>query len=341
NNAARDPLRVADPRTIDDGIPADIAELVGRMLAHGEHRRPSAEEFCARWERVSSQLRPRLRPRPRPGTPPPAASPSSGSVSAPPSFGSLPTTSTSQPPRTASGPRVMVVDANPITQHLVVGCLRRAGCRVRASADPREATRSSPGSVDLVVVSTEIPDADAIDIARYLQEYHPSEWVVFTGQGQLDDPMKEVGVRDLVGVPAGFERLSGLIDLLRGELTLRDSSRPTTIDAVDREALERLRDADPGILQEAIELFLGQTPESLARISESHARGDLKSVRDECRSLSTSARALGASHLARLAHAAAELVREGDHGCVPGFVTEMEREYGLVFSALMDVHSTT
>lgn len=341
NDATRDPLRVADPRTIDERIPAEIANLVSRMLAHGEQRRPSAEEFCKRWTRVSIQLRPRVRRRPHQVLPPPVTPPSSGSISAPPSFGSLPTTSRSQPARNAAGPRVMVVDANPITQHLVVGCLRRAGCRVRGSADPRDATRSSPGSFDLVVVSTEVPDADAIDIARYLQEYHCGEWVVLTGQGSLDDRMKEVGVRDLVSVPADFERLSGLVDLLRGELTLRESSRPTTTDAVDREALERLRDADPQMLQEAIELFLGQTPESLARISESHDRSDLESIRDECRSLSTSARALGASHLARLAHAAAELVREGDHGCIPGFVTEMEREYGLVFRALMDVHATT
>jgi HPt (histidine-containing phosphotransfer) domain-containing protein len=105
--------------------------------------------------------------------------------------------------------------------------------------------------------------------------------------------------------------------------------------------LDALRDHDPVVVQETIEMFLGQTPETLARIAESHQRQDPRAVRDECRTLATSARALGANHLARLAHAAAELVHEGDLDHVPGFVTEMEREYGLVFRALMDVHAAT
>lgn len=263
----------------------------------------------------------------------------SDSVSAPPTYDSLPVSDPEPHAHATAGPRVLVVDANAITQHLVVGCLRRNGCRVHGTRDPREATRSAADDYDLVVLSTEIPEADPLDIARYLQEDHPEQWVVLTGAGMLDADTRAAGVRDVVPVPGGFERLGEIVDLLRGELAMRDSSQPTDPDAVDVTVLEALRADDPVVVEETIEMFLGQTPETLARIAEGHQRHDGKAVRDECRTLATSARALGANHLARLAHAAAELVQDGDLDHVPGFVTEMEREYGLVFRALMAVHA--
>lgn len=260
------------------------------------------------------------------------------SVSAPPTYDSLPATSEPFQQR-SSGPRVLVVDDNAITQHLLVGCLRRNGCRVQGTRDPRDATRSSADSYDLVVLSAELTDPSPLDVARYLQEYHPEQWVVLAGTSALDTDAQSLGIREVIAVPSGFERLGELVDLLRGELALRESLRPADPEAIDMTVLDALRADDPQVIQETIELFLGQTPESLARVAESHARADAKAVQAECRTLCSSARALGANHLARLAHAAAELVGEGDLEHVPGFVTEMEREYGLVFRALMDVHA--
>lgn len=261
------------------------------------------------------------------------------SVSAPPTYDSLPAAGSESARRPASGPRVLVVDANAITQHLVAGCLRRNGCRVQGTPDPRDATRSTGEEFDMVVLSAEIPDADPLDVARYLQEYRPEQWVILAGAATLDADTRTAGVRDVIAVPGGFERLGELVDLLRGELALRESSRPSDPEAVDVAALEALRADDPEVIRETIELFVGQTPETLARIAEGHHRRDARAVRSECRTLATSARALGANHLARLAHAAAELVQDGDLEHVPGFVTEMEREYGLVFRALMNVHA--
>ncbi|MCB9713817.1 MAG: protein kinase [Myxococcales bacterium] len=341
--AALDPRRIADPRDLVPELPGEVAQLVGRMLSHDEHQRPTAEAFCTRWRRVSMQLRPRPVSRPRPVAAPQGPRPSSiASVSAPPSFGSLPESSAtpSSAPGT-TGPRALVVDANPVTQHLLAGNLRRSGCRVKGTRDPRDATRSSSDAFDLVVISTEIPDADALDVARYLEEYHPNQWVVLSGPGDRDEVMARTGARDLIGVPGDFGRLDELVDLLRGELALRESSRPQGPNAIDVDVLANLRASDPTVVQEVIEMFVGETPEALARIGEAHLRREGKAIFDLCRTLSTSSRALGASHLARLAHAAAELVREGDLDCIPGFVAEMEREYGLVFQALMQLHTAS
>jgi HPt (histidine-containing phosphotransfer) domain-containing protein len=224
---------------------------------------------------------------------------------------------------------------------MLVGYLRRNGCRVHGTHDPREATRSAADDYDLVVLSTEIPDADPLDVVRYLQEDRPEQWVVLAGQGTLDAELRSAGVREVLPVPGGLSRLGDLVDLLRGDLALRDSTHVDDPDAVDVTVLEALRAEDPLVVQETVEIFLGQTPEALARIAEGQADGDAKTVQTECRTLATSARALGANHLARLAQAAAELARDGDLEHVPGFVHEMEREYGLVFRALMNVHAAS
>ncbi len=415
----------ADPRSVAPGLPARIATLVGNMLAHAEHERPTAEAFLASWSEGVAELAepsrpgrarpllgppprtrntrassstsasasssaststsaredtnagapprrlppPRIRPRsatrtaellaavepaePKPAAPKPVEpepiqpprvdlDPRLGPVAAPPTYDSLPAAVRRSPPEVDAptlGPRVLVVDANPITSHLLVGCLRRNGCRVHGTHDPREATRSLPDEYDLVVLSTEIPDADAIDVARYLQEYHPEQWVVFAGDGSLDDEMRAAGVRELLPVSVGLPRLGEIIDLLRGELLLRPPVANDEPDAVDLSVFEALQADDPLVARGAIELFVGQTPECIARIAEGYEHRDDKAVRDECRVLGTSARALGANHLARLAQAAAEIVCEGELEHVPGFVAEMEREYGLVFRALMDAHA--
>jgi serine/threonine protein kinase/CheY-like chemotaxis protein len=263
------------------------------------------------------------------------------SLDDPPTYDSLPISVSDPGSHAPAGPRVLVVNENPVIQHLLIGYLRRHGCRVHGTQDPRIATRSMADAYDLVVLSTAIADADPLDVARYLHEDHPEQWVVLVGAGTLDAERRTAGIREVVEVPDGLPRLAEVVDLLRGELAMRDAPSPIDHGAVDTSALEALRNEDPVVVQETIELFLGQTPDSLARIAEGHERRDAKAVMDECRTLSTSARALGAHHLARLAQAVAELAREGDLDHVPGFVSEMEREYGLVFRTLMDVHTAT
>lgn len=336
------PATRPDPRTLVPELPAGISRLVGDLLAHEEHQRPTAESFLATWPRVTEELR-RLPPRRAhraslPPLPPPREPPPRGpSLREPPPREPRPQTSL----RADSRPRVLVIDANPITQHLVAGCLRRNGCRVQGTRHPRDATGAAPHDFDLVLMSTDISDADPLAVARHLQQHQPEQWVVLMGPGTLDEAMRLAGVRELLPVPGGFQRLGQLLDRLRGELALRESSRPAGPDAIDRTVLEHLHADDPNAVQETIEMFLGQTPESIARIAEGYEHRNDQLVRDECRSLSTSARALGANHLARLAHAATELVRNGDLRHVPGFVAEMEREYGLVFRTLMDVRAAS
>ncbi len=326
-----------DPREISPDIPVGVAALVGQMVAHIESERPTALEFCARWRSLAPDLhdRPQATRSPIPPPPPIPGGSNSGSTVVPEHSRSSARPTTGH----GSGPRVLLVDGNSITQHLMAGCLRRAGCRVRSAADPRDATRSESPAFDMVVLSSELADADPLDVAAYLHECHPNVWIVLAGPAPDPARADAVGLRASIGVPHGFERLTTLVDELATELALRNSAKGRD-GAIDRTALEHLHRDDPHVVCEAIELFLGQAPESLAHIEDAQQHHDVATIRQQCRSLSTGARALGANHLARLAHALGELVQDGDLESVSGFVSEMEREYGLVFRALMEVHSS-
>ncbi len=331
-----------DPRQVSPDIPASVAALVSRMIAHVESDRPTAHEFCRQWQRLAPKVaerapraRPRIAPPPRGG----GAKPSLVS-----SLPAQPETSHSSQPRSSSrpkaGPRVLLVDGNSITQHLLAGCLRRCGCRVQSTREPADATRCSPNAYDMIVVSSELSNTDPLDVAKSVHERHPGTWIVLAGTAPDAAQADAAGVRASIGVPDGFERLGQVVDELASELAVRSSSPGPQANAIDRSTLEYLRRDDPEIVREAIELFVGQAPESFARIGDAHQNADMAGIRQQCRSLSTSARAMGANHLARLAHALGELVRDGNLEHVPGFVSEMEREYGLVFRSLMEVHSS-
>ena len=143
--------------------------------------------------------------------------------------------------------------------------------------------------------------------------------------------------------PPSFGSLArrGAVATLRGELALRESSRPIEIGVIDHHVLDILDDSHPGMAMETIEVFVGQVPESLAHIDEAHVRGDAVALHGLFRSLCTSARAVGASHLAGLSQAAAELAREGDLEAIAGLNAEIEQEYGHVFRSLMDRHPSS
>lgn len=323
-----------DPRALVPHIPAPVADLLSLLLAPDDRERITAREFLDRWKSLSPLLGP---------APDESATYhrlSTIDVGAPPSYNSLFETASPAEHRRPQ-PRVLVADANPITFHLLASALRRFGCRPEQTRNLDEATRAGLNAFDLVMVSTDQAGQNAAEASKRILAEYPRLWVLSVGRGSLSDTLQEAGVRDHLRLPSQLDRLGEVIEELRDEL---DAARPPSGSGpptLDMTPLERLRTEDPTALREALEMFMGQVPESLARIRHSYHQGDLRASWTECDALSASALALGATQLGRLAYATAELMRQGDDQCVPGFVTEMEDEYRSVFRALMEMHSST
>lgn len=328
------PATPKDPRTLAPHVPAPIADLLALLLAPDERERITAREFLERWKALSGLL----------GT---DTAEESGTfsrsyapdVGAPPTYNSL-FESTEADRNCSVEPRVLVVDANPITYHLLASALRRFGCAPTQARAPHDALEPTT-PFDLIMLSTDQAELKAHDVARMLLAAHPNQWVILVGRGTLSEDLQRAGVRDHIKLPSQIARLGELVGLLKEELSQARATATAGPPTLDPEPLDRLRQDDPDALREAIELFIGQVPESLARIRFAHQQGDLRESCRECEALSASAVALGATHLGRLAYATAELMRQGEDACVPGFVTEMEDEYRNVFRTLMHVHNST
>ncbi len=324
-----------DPRRDRRDLPAGVAKLVSQMLAFNEARRISADGFMQQWPDVVRELpaqeRPHLMTRVRAITEPMAM----------PVRGTGTVRSEPPPQATSSGSSLdtVVIDPNPITRHLLHGFLRRQRCRVRFVNDALELNERDAGHVDLAIVSSDVGGVSTIGAVSRIVELLPDAALVVTGSQRATDDFYDLGVRSTLEIPGEFDRLEELIGSVRQEVSLRPASTPAVASAISAEVRQHLLSEEPKVVQETIELFLGAVPELLAGVADSFGAADFRAAQQSCRSLQTNARAMGAGQLARLSHACAELLADGDTSTIPGFLVEIEREYGLVFRELMSLHS--
>lgn len=227
----------------------------------------------------------------------------------------------------------VVVDPNPITRQLVVGYLRRLHCCVR-TARPEGL---SSGSFSLAVLSADLRELDAILLAREAKRHQSDVVIVLAGPTVGSKP--SASIDHVIQIPTDFFRLGEIVDSLKRQLN-RANVTASVLRSIDASVLEQMLRDDPSTVREVIEVFIGQIPDVLVRLTEAHTQGDMATLASECRELRTGARAVGANHLARLAHAVGDLVQNGDLDFISGFIGEMEREYRFVFRALMHVHAS-
>mgnify|MGYP001264472053 CR=1 FL=1 len=330
-----------DPRVFRPELPGLTAGVLAGLMALDETDRMTADAFISRWPAVVSELRtagPGLFARnisvPSVGS---AATPVPRRRQATRADETLPPARPVDPGESAKMRRLSVglVDANPITRHLAQGFLRRQLCDVRVLT--REDLLSAGGrGIDLVVVAC---DGQSLGVISELRRRAPQLPAVVTSCGALPARCEELGADAAFDLPSRFPEFEAFLDQLRARQESPTDAERHGTPVLDPAAREHLLAEDPTVVSEMIEMFVGAVPDLLAQISESAAAADLTATRSACRTLQTNARALGASQLARLALATSELVGEGEMSIVPGFVSEMEREFGNVFRELMTLHA--
>jgi CheY-like chemotaxis protein len=115
------------------------------------------------------------------------------------------------------GEHVLYVDDDPVMVVMVQGLLERAGYRVSAIDDPRQALQratATEDAVDLVVTDFNMPDLSGLDLARALQERRPALPVLLSS-GYVSDALRqeaaEVGVHCVMQKEYTLEQLVGLV----------------------------------------------------------------------------------------------------------------------------------
>ena len=122
-------------------------------------------------------------------------------------------------------PVLLLVDDDDRVRDLVTRFAQRAGYRVVACANGREAMaqlRQTPA--DLALVDLRMPDIDGIEVLRAIRDTVPTcEVVLMTGFGTIASAVEaiQLGARDYLSKPFDFERLNGLLESVREEAERR------------------------------------------------------------------------------------------------------------------------
>ncbi len=309
--SARVELQKVAPAT-----PPKVAELVNDMLAFDTNSRPSAQDFCERWDALSATFNARTEAPPNRSVtlPPEAPAPLSRTVR----------------PRTLA---CVVFEPDHVRAGLLSGFLQRCDCTIIGTSvhDSLAALHARP---DVVFVSAHLPGGAAEPIIGQAKADFPGVLVVAIISTERErSSLIRAGADVALRLPGDLPHLREHLEEARQAGVSGSATLPVVGPPPDTTAAEQGPDAA------LIETFLGEAPELIADICEAIERKHSELARAACDRLRNRALALGGNQLARLSNACAAFADHGDFTTAAGFKDELETEYGVVFQRLMNLHA--
>lgn len=116
------------------------------------------------------------------------------------------------------------------------------------------------------------------------------------------------------------------------------SLHPVTADALDPQALERLRELDPAgrnrLLERVFEAFAVSITRLGPQLAQARGSGDLQGVRHVAHTLKSSSASIGALRLSQVCAEVESMVRESDSAGLPQRLDQLEAELATALAAV-------
>ncbi len=216
---------------------------------------------------------------------------------------------------------MLVVDDNSVNQKVAARMLSKLGCHVEVAADGAEAldlVQRVPFAV--VFMDCMMPEMDGYEatgaIRRLAGPVARTPIVAMTANAMQGDREKCLasGMDDYLAKPVQPEQLAAMLARWGAPPAPAPETAPGP--AVDDAALEALRALQepegPDVVQEMIELFLGDLAARHEAITAALAGGQADRLRAEAHALKSSAAYIGAPRLAEAAKALEQVARAAD-----------------------------
>ncbi|MBI4247660.1 MAG: response regulator [Candidatus Rokubacteria bacterium] len=232
------------------------------------------------------------------------------------------------PPARPAGPRVLLVEDDPIGLRRVTLMLESAGCRVDTAPDGRRGVAlACARPYDLILVDCRLPDGDGLEaVAALRRSASVSARAPLVGleAGAAPDDRERwlsAGMDDHVATPLAPDELARVV----GQWT-----RPAPI--LDPTVLARLRDLDEGggLVEGMIERFLRRATEAIGALRHAAAAGDSPGLVERAQGLAREGQALGAFAMADLCRELEALARADSVVGTLRLVDRLEWELGRV-----------
>jgi two-component system sensor histidine kinase/response regulator len=246
----------------------------------------------------------------------------------------------------AVGPKILLVEDNPVNREVAVGMLESLGCAIDAAENGWLAIEAmNTQAYDAVLMDCQMPVMDGLtatgEIRRREQTSGAARVPVIALTANAMDGDRErclaAGMDDFLSKPFTQQQLATLLRrwlALRAlpESERRDLSRLPLIDAGVLRNIAAL--AKPALLGSMIDLYLQHSPSLVRAIETSAANLQAEALSQAVHSLKSSTSNLGGARLAMAAKECEVLVREGGITQVGPMVLRIRKEYQEFCAAL-------
>ncbi len=252
----------------------------------------------------------------------------------------------SKPPRPL---RILVAEDNVVNRKVALYQLQKLGYSADAVENGREAlTALTRQEYDIGLMDCQMPELDGYEATRQLRCHEGKgrrTWIIAMTANSLTGDREKclaAGMDDFVTKPVKLEALQAALD--RFDPIADDPSEAVTLETIDLAHLADFCDpavgGDPGVLDELIESFLANSPQLLAAAHEAIAADAAPELLRAAHTLKGSCGNFGAQRLGAACGRLEECAQHYDATEAAKLLTDVEREFATVRSALAQHHST-
>jgi two-component system sensor histidine kinase/response regulator len=254
-----------------------------------------------------------------------------------------PAPASSQP---AVGPKILLVEDNPVNREVAVGMLESLGCTIDAAENGWLAIEAmNVTTYDAVLMDCQMPIMDGLTATAEIRRREQTSGaarvpvIALTANAMEGDRERclAAGMDDFLSKPFAQQQLATLLRrwlALRSlpEAERRDLSRVPLIDAGVLRNIAAL--AKPALLNSMIDLYLQHSPSLIRAIETAAANLQAEALSQAVHTLKSSTANLGGTRLAMAARECEVLVREGGITQAAPMVARIRREYQEFCAAL-------
>jgi two-component system sensor histidine kinase/response regulator len=249
----------------------------------------------------------------------------------------------SQPPVEAqrdAGPRILVVEDNPINREVAVGMLESLGCSTETADNGRMAIEAmNGGSFDAVLMDCQMPVMDGLTATAEIRRREVSTGkprvpiIAVTANAMEGDRERclAAGMDDFLSKPYTQQQLALLLKRWLAARPMADQSpRSDTVGPplVDAGVLRNIAALTrPALLNSLIDLYLNHSPGLIAAVETAAAGMQTAALAEAVHTLKSSTANLGGARLAMVARECEVLLREGGITQVGPLIARIRKEY--------------
>ena len=249
-------------------------------------------------------------------------------------------------PARAAGPKILVVEDNPVNREVAVGMLENLGCTIETAENGWLAIEAmNTQAYDAVLMDCQMPVMDGLTATGEIRRREQTSGaarvpvIALTANAMEGDRERclAAGMDDFLSKPFTQQQLATLLRrwlALRAlpESERRDLSRVPLIDAGVLRNIAAL--AKPALLNSMIDLYLEHSPGLIRAIETSAANMQAEALSQAVHTLKSSTSNLGGTRLAMAAKECETLVREGGITQAGPMVLRIRKEYQEFCAAL-------